>query len=297
MERTREDRPTEAAPPPLLVVNARASGTGRAESLARRLAAASGADETWVTGNVDDLHAVLAAAEGRRVVLAGGDGTLHAAINAPGPLPELGLVALGRANNVARALGLPTDPVAAAALAGRGRARPLDVLAVELDGRALYCLEAVSAGLQADARTRYDGTNSGDLVAGARALLAAIHGYRPYVASVFVDGRRAHEGPTAQVFLSNLPYFGFGFRVDPVADPGDGLLEAIVLEAGSRRELLSLLAAARGGRHLDRAGATLVRGREARLEGFVPLAGDGEPLGDGAVSARVQQGRLRLVAP
>jgi diacylglycerol kinase (ATP) len=103
---------------PLLVVNARATGARRAEGLARRLATACGADETWVTGNVDDLHAALAAAEGRRVVLAGGDGTLHAAINAPGPLPELGLVALGRANNVARAVGLPTDPVAAAALAG-----------------------------------------------------------------------------------------------------------------------------------------------------------------------------------
>jgi diacylglycerol kinase family enzyme len=281
----------------LLVVNSNASGASAAEALARRLREPLPGAETWVTCDLDDLYEALAAAQGRRVVLAGGDGTLHAAVNAPLELPDLALIPLGRANNVARALGIPTDPVEAARLAARGDTRGVDVLRVERDGQALYCLEAVSAGLQADARSRYHSRNSADLVAGARALLSAIHGYRPYLATLFVDGRPAHDGPAAQVFLSNLPYFGFGFRVDPWADPGDGLLEAIVLEADSRRELVSILAAARRGRHLDRAGASIVRGHEARLEGVVPLVGDGEVLGDGAVSATVEQGRLRLVAP
>jgi diacylglycerol kinase family enzyme len=281
----------------LLVVNSNASGASAAEALARRLREPLGGAETWVTCDLDDLYEALAAADGRRVVLAGGDGTLHAAVNASLELPDLALVPLGRANNVARALGIPTDPVEAARLALRGDTRGVDVLRVERDGQTLYCLEAVSAGLQADARSRYHGRNSADLVAGARALLSAIHGYRPYLATPFVDGKPAHDGPAAQVFLSNLPYFGFGFRVDPWADPGDGLLEAIVLEADSRRELVSILAAARRGRHLERAGVSIVRGHEARLEGVVPLVGDGEVLGDGAVSARVEQGRLRLVAP
>ena len=48
----------------------------------------------------------------------------------------------------------------------------------------------------------------------------------------------------AQLFLSNLPYFGFGFEVDPGADPADGRFEAIVFEARSRRRLLRLLLAA-----------------------------------------------------
>ena len=47
-----------------------------------------------------------------------------------------------------------------------------------------------------------------------------------------VDGAPLFDGQAAQVFLSNLPYFGFGFHVDPVADPTDGRLEAIVLRGG-----------------------------------------------------------------
>src|SRR3712207_7978819 len=58
------------------------------------------------------------------------------------------------------------------------------------------CLEAVSAGLQADARSRYDAPNSADLVGGARALLAAIHGFRPYAAALFVDGAPADRKST-----------------------------------------------------------------------------------------------------
>jgi diacylglycerol kinase (ATP) len=67
--------------------------------------------EALVTGSKDELWSVLrsAAAAGRRVVLVGGDGTVHAAANAPlSRLPELALVPTGRANNVARALGVPT---------------------------------------------------------------------------------------------------------------------------------------------------------------------------------------------
>ena len=204
----------------LLVVNTNASGASAAEDLARRLREPLGCAETWLTSDLDDLYAALAAADGRRVVLAGGDGTLHAAVNAPLALPDLALIPLGRANNVARALGVPTDPLEAVRLATRGATRAVDVLRVERDGQTLYCLEAVSAGLQADARSRYHGRNSADLVAGARALLSAIHGYRPYIATLFVDGKPAHDGPAAQVFLSNLPLLRLRLRGGPVGRSG-----------------------------------------------------------------------------
>ena len=53
-----------------------------------------------------------------------------------------------------------------------------------------------------------------------------------------VDGAPLFAGPAAQVFLSNLPFFGFGFHVDPFADPSDGILEAIVLESATRRGIV-----------------------------------------------------------
>src|SRR5918992_5200034 len=93
----------------LLVANGNASGLTRRPALvfdsARLLQAAGARVETHVTETVDELYELLAAAE-RRVVLLGGDGSLHAAANAP-VRPELALIPGGRANNVAHSLGIP----------------------------------------------------------------------------------------------------------------------------------------------------------------------------------------------
>jgi hypothetical protein len=58
-----------------------------------------------------------------------------------------------------------------------------------------------------------------------------------------------------------------------------------------------MLAAARGGRHLDRPGATWSSGRSAQLERPLPVVADAQPLGVTTVAVTVAAGRLRLVAP
>ncbi len=180
---------------------------------------------------------------------------LHAAANAPlARLPELALVPAGRANNIARALGIPTDRRQALAVAAQAPARPLDALRVATPDRFIYALEAVSAGFQAEARADYQADNSADLRQGLRALVRAIRRYRPYRASLRVDGEAIRSSSAAQLFFSNLPFFGFGFEVAPGADPADGRFDAILLEARGRTRLLRLLAAARRGRHIGRRG-------------------------------------------
>ena len=79
----------------LLVANGNASGLDRRPELvddsARLLRSAGARVESVVTASLDELELALASAE-RRVVLLGGDGSLHAAANAPGPKPELALI-------------------------------------------------------------------------------------------------------------------------------------------------------------------------------------------------------------
>jgi diacylglycerol kinase (ATP) len=237
-------------------------------------------------------------AEERRLVLVGGDGTVHALANLELPeLPPAALLPAGRANNVARALGIPVDWDAAAQLAVRGRATTVDALRVRTPRRTLFAVEGVSAGFHAAARHRYDGTNSADLAAGVRALAVELRAFRPGHVALRVDGAPLFDGAAAQVFLSNLPYFGFGFHVDPLADPSDGRLEAIVLEAATRADVVRMLAAARGGRHLDRPGATWSSGMSAQLERPLPVVADAQPLGVTTVTVTVAAARLRLVAP
>ena len=283
------------------VVNGTASGAGDPLALLDQVTAAlrdAGADpDGVVTESEAELADVLAEADGRRVALVGGDGTLHSAVNQEIELPELAIIPNGRANNIARALGVPLDLRGAASVAAHALARPLDVLRVDTDSGSEWALEGVSAGLQADARSRYTGENSGDVRGGAQAFAAALREYHPYEVALHADGATTFEGQVAQVFLSNLPYFGFGFRVDPLAEPRDGLFETIVLEADSRVDVARLMWSVYRGRHFGRTGVRVARAHEAVITGPVPLAGDGTPLGSGSATVSLEQGRLKVAAP
>lgn len=74
------------------------------------------------------------AARHRRIVVAGGDGTIAAAAQLlTGGKTELAVLPLGTLNHLARDLAIPTDLAAAAQLAVQGTARPVDV--GEVNGR------------------------------------------------------------------------------------------------------------------------------------------------------------------
>jgi diacylglycerol kinase (ATP) len=288
----------------VLVVNGRASGIEDPHGLAAQLVAGleehgSGA-EARVTMSEEELWQVLrvAQARDRRVVLVGGDGTMHSAANAPlTRLPELALVPAGRANNIARALGIPTARDDAIAVAARMPARPLDALRVATPDRFVYALEAVSAGFHAEARAGYQADNSADLRQGLRALVRAIRRFRPYSAVLQLPGLKLRSESVAQVFLANLPWFGFGFLVAPGAEPAGGSFDAIVLEARGRGRLLRLLAAARQGEHLGKAGVRRERTTRAQLTTPLPLVADALPLGTTTATVTVEPGRLRVAAP
>jgi diacylglycerol kinase (ATP) len=280
-----------------LIVNARASGAADVAARAVDALAAAGArPNLHVTADEGELESVVRAADGRRVVLVGGDGTVHALANLDLPaIPAAALLPAGRANNIARALGIPVDWAEAAKLAVQGRPTAIDALHVATPRRTLFAVEGVSAGFHAAARHRYTGVNSADLTAGVRALVAELLAYRQHALALRADGAPLFTGAAAQAFVSNLPYFGFGFQVDPVADATDGRLEAIVLEAAARRDVVRLLAAARDGKHLGRAGVTWTRAARVELERPVPLVADAQPLGVTTASITIAAGRLRMV--
>jgi diacylglycerol kinase (ATP) len=299
-----EQQDKDSTPELLVLVNAHASGVADPSQTGRDLVAVfeelGGCATSAVTSTERELWDCLRAAAGcgYRVALVGGDGSLHAAANAPlTTLPELAIIPAGRANNVARALGIPSDRPGAVRTAAFGPARPLDALLVRTPQRSLYALQAVSVGFQADARARYSGENSADLRQGVRALVCALRRYKPYGIRTRVDGYELGSSAAAQLFLSNLRYFGYGFDVAPDADPGDGRLDAILFHAPGRLALLRLLAPTRRGRHLTRAGVQCVSGRCAELTEPLPLVADAIPLGTTTASVSVEPARLSLAVP
>jgi diacylglycerol kinase family enzyme len=304
---THPTRPAATRPQPrrvrsvLLVVNGNASGGDKLELAARSRAAlrhAGARVEARITSTVDELHALWPGDPDRRVVVAGGDGTLHAVANVPGPQPEIGVIPAGAANNVCRSLGIPLDLDRAAALAVSGSVRPVDLIEARTPYRRYLVTEGLSVGFLAEARSRYHGRNSADVLAALRAGAGALAAFHPLGVRVTTGGG-SEELALAQLFVANLPLYAFGLQVAPHADPEDGTLDLVGIEAADRLHVLTMLAELRHGTLLRHDGVHLWKATSATLatHGASPIVGDSTDLGCGPVTVRALPAALRLVRP
>ncbi len=108
-----EDHRAEAAPPLTVVVNGQASGApslAARDDLVARLRAFGADVELEVTRSLGELADVWRRQDGRRIVLVGGDGSVHAAANLEGPPRDVAVIPAGRANTSPAA---PASPRAA----------------------------------------------------------------------------------------------------------------------------------------------------------------------------------------
>ena len=250
------------------------------------------------TRDVAEFAHVWASVGADRLILVGGDGSVHAAANAPGPTRELALIPCGSANNIARSLGIPLDPLAAAELAVCGRVHPVDLIEARSAGGSYRVVESVSVGFLAQARTQFHGSNSGHLVAGALAGIRALREFHPL--AVHVRRFDAEENlKLAQLFVANLPLYEFGLHVAPHADATDGLLDFVGLESDTQLDVLDLVRHLHGGELFDRKGVHLWRAEAAHLRphGSSPVVADSTDLGSGPVELRAVRAALPLVRP
>jgi YegS/Rv2252/BmrU family lipid kinase len=225
-------------------------------------------------GDAETLAAELAPGVDVLVVF-GGDGTVHEVANGL-PVPGAGgpLVALlpaGTGNDLARAIGMPPDPVAAAGELADARPRALDLL----DCGPRRAANGINAGFAAAAtdvlsrRVKKALGPAAYLVGGVRA------GVNPptWPARVEVDGRVV-EGEALAVVVGNGGSFGGGRWLIPDADVGDGLLDVLVVPATASKASLA--------RHLARdrrlpGDLPRLRGPAATVATDMPCRLDGEP--------------------
>ena len=286
----------------VLVGNGNASGVGQSRealvNACRSLGLWGVRVETRLTESPAELAAAWPSFADRRVVLLGGDGTLHTAANMPPGPPEIAILPAGRANNVARALGIPLDMKAAAELAADGRPRRLDLIAAASDRVSYRAVEGVSVGLHAVARASYRAPNSADLRAAIRSALGAARGFNGVTLSISSDGV-PEVLAVGQLFVSNLALFAFGLRVAPDARPDDGLLDVVALPWEGRAHLLATVARLRRGTHVNRSSTRTWTAERVRIAtgGHSPVIADTMNLGTGPVTLQVDPAALAVVAP
>jgi diacylglycerol kinase (ATP) len=268
------------------------SGSGEADEVERLLAAHDDSVCRFDLDRIEDL----VAARPSRIVVAGGDGSVGrgaaAAVRAGVPL---GVVAVGTANDFARAMDLPTELFAAVDLAGSGtHTRRLDLGSV---GERPF-VNAASAGLSPVAARKAHGLKRmlGPLAYTVGAVRAGLFA-KPVRCTVDVDGERGFEGEAWQVIVGLTGAFGGGAEID--ADPADGRLDVVAIEAGSRARLLIRGYGLRTGRVEGQRGVFTATGRSIEVEYVGDDGGgfnvDGELISDERLRFTVEPGAFALV--
>ena len=238
-----------------------------------------------------------AAADGAVPVVMSGDGLVGQVGGAlAGTDATMGILPGGRGNDLARVLGIPTDPAEAVAVLADGKTRRIDV--GEANGRRF--LGVASCGFDSDANRI---ANEARLVRGnlvyAYAALRALLAWRPARFTLVLDGGEPIEYDGYSVAAANSRAFGGGMFVAPHAELDDGMLDVITVSDVSKLRYLRGLPMAFKGTHLENDEVSEMRAAtvEVRADRDFAVYADGEHLTDLPATITVLSGALRVIAP
>ena len=266
------------------------SGSGEAGEVERLLRER----ETEVIRFDLDRAADVLAARPERIVVAGGDGSIGSAADLAGRADvPLAVVPVGTANDFARALELPTEVEPAVELAVNGtRTRRLELGRV---GKRPF-VNAASAGLSPRAARKAEGLKSalGPLAYTLGALRVGLTA-APISCRVTCDGNELFAGRAWQITVACTGAFGGGSAV--AADPADGVLDVVMIEAGSRARLVVHAYGLRAGRVERQRGVISGQGTEVGVEtdGDAGFNVDGELLDGETLRFSIEPAAFELV--
>ncbi len=237
----------------------------------------------------------------RRVLVAGGDGTVREVVSALAGSPvALALLPVGTGNQLAANLGIPKSLRACIDVALEGRVRQIDLGLI--DGRPFTAI----AGAGFDARVvRPDSRVKRRVgyLAYVHAATAAVLSPQLATLRVRVDGDEI-SGRGIGVMVMNMPGLTAPGLARPVTIvPGarmdDGKLDGCLLATATRRDCFYALGAILRRRQKDSPLLRYFSGAEIQLEADPPLPvqADGERLGETPFSVKVWPGALRVTVP
>jgi len=238
------------------------------------------------------------------IVALGGDGTFQHLVKATlGADVALGFFPAGGGNDIALALGLPKDAVAAAHMFLHSQPRRVDILRARFnDAHSSVYVGGGGLGLDAEAARCASGRfrrlpGAARYVAGAFWALAA---FEPLHVEVEIDGELVVAGdPLLLAAAVNTPTYGAGVKIAPSAKVDDGLLDLILVRQLSWTRLLEIIPVVLRTGDVREPEVRRFRARRVRLRADRPALfhGDGEVLGQAPVEIENLPGAIRVVAP
>jgi diacylglycerol kinase (ATP) len=286
-----------------LVNPAAGRGTGKANLDHIRVLASKLGAGLCVSRKVSDLaeQARRAAEDGvERLLVAGGDGTMHHAIQGlAGTACALGVIPLGSGNDLAGTLGVPPDLEVAVERAIRGEIRRIDLARVG----ETYCVGYAGVGFDSEV-TRF--ANETKILRGPLiyfySVIHTLITFVPPCMRVVWDGGE-FEGKVMFAVVNNLPRFGGGMRIAPDARIDDGLLDLVIVKEIPKSTLLSVFPKVYNGKHVGHPAVRMARTTRAEItiDRTMMMYGGGEPLREvkagEPVVVEVVPGGLAVVLP
>jgi len=288
----------------ILVVANPAAGSGRGRTrvtaLVRALQARGHSVERFATRRAGDARRCVAEAEGAVdcIVAAGGDGTLNEVVNGlsdPGAT-ALAPLALGTANMLAGALGVPRAPAALADAIEGGGIRRIDLGKV---GASRF-LGVVGAGFDAMVTEAVRSTRRGSLGYPGYALpiLRTLATYTAPRLLVRLDGAPAIACGFA--IVAKLANYGGLFAVTPDAQPDSGRLHVCLFRDASIAGLVRIVWPARRGTLAARSDCVVASAERIEIDADGPPVAvqlDGDAWGATPISVTLAPRVVPMVVP
>lgn len=286
----------------VLIYNPRA-GSWRTERLTTEICGTlkrSGYDieplPTQAPGHASELARQSAAAGVDFVFAHGGDGTLReAAAGLLGSQTALAPIPGGTTNVIARALGLPNNPLGAARRLADAESFAMDV---GVCGREIFLMQT-SAGIDAHimGRLRPGLKRRFGKAAIAYSGLLSLHSYEYPAIDLVADGRPLTASLMA---VCNLSYYAGPYQMAPEASTSDRVLDLVLFRGAGRWATVGFARDLFLGRHLRRQDVEMLRVEEVEIRGpanlSIQLDGDTLPI-EPPVTLGLHPQTIRMLRP
>lgn len=281
----------EPAPPVTVLINTGAKSFNKARRRELAAMAKMASRELHLVdadnlAGLNDQIAGLVAAGADRIVLVGGDGFAHYALQGPQTV-TFGLLPSGTGNDFGRGVGVSKSVPGAF---GTALLDPVDIDALVVrpadqpDAEPTRVFSVLTFGFSGDVnRWANDHSWPKGRLRYTFGTFARIFKLRPLPLEISYDGNSPTDTDVTFVAVANTKYFGGGMMIAPKADPTDHLFDICAVGKVGRFELLRFFPRVYRGRHVKHPAVRMRRASHmtvhSRDGSTVDVWGDGEHIG------------------
>lgn len=201
-----------------------------------------------VKGGATKLTKELIASGATNIVAVGGDGTLHEVINGFSNFDKvaLGIIPSGTGNDFANALNLPLDPKKAIDVILDNTPKFTDFMQMPT----VRGLNVIGMGIDVDVLKRYEKLKKKTKFGYTSSLIKTLFKFKCIKFGTQIGGE-TKENFSFIAGVANGSVFGGGLKLCPLANPFDGKLDFITVDAMNKLKIINAFIQLKKGKILD----------------------------------------------